>query len=155
MMGIFCLEPTEYVVRICIQSKRVSIRSEIMHLVSQATNNVPPIIQECITTKTGGNGSVVWIQHDGSNTSRYQICAEYEGHIKLFHASQPAGLLDAAAAEMFEAAAFVTTGYEGNWVLGFPDRIYRSWGGGFVPNRTIKAKYSLILPAPCYVLNNI
>ena len=90
-------------------------------------NNVPAVIQARITADIGGNKNILWIQHDGSDTSRYLICAiSATGNPKLFHAKLPTSLLSTIATEMFNPAAFVAMGSQGNWVLGISDLLYSS-----------------------------
>jgi hypothetical protein len=80
-----------------------------------------------MTADIGGNSNVIWIQHDASNASRYNIHAiQGPSRFMSFHASQPAELLSTIAAELFNGATFVALGYRSNWVLGFPDRIHSS-----------------------------
>jgi len=90
-----------------------------------ATNNVPAAIMACITTEAGGKDKVGWIHHDASDVSRYQIAAVYTpGRVKLFHNALPEAYLKTVAAELFASSKFVTTGYQGSWVLGLSDRTY-------------------------------
>ena len=86
-------------------------KDKLWCFIAEATNNIPAVIQACITANSGGNKNILWIHHDSSDTSWYLICAiSTRGDPKIFHAKLPTSLLSTMATEMFNPATFVVMG---------------------------------------------